>query len=114
MSWKNKLHPQVSNAEIEIFAALSAAGLTRGMVTQERVVLTSTAPDFLWREKKKALYLDGVQVHRRHSEWDEEVTRLLELKGWEVLRIPYTAPLTAEVKADMLRKIKEFVGDTEV
>ena len=42
------MHPQVSKAEIEVFKALSAKGLTRGMVTQKPIILKSTIPDFCW------------------------------------------------------------------
>ena len=42
MSYKERMHPKVSKAEIDLFAALSAADLTRGMVTQQPIILKST------------------------------------------------------------------------
>ena len=47
------MHPKVSRAEIEVFKALSVAGLTSGMVTQQPIILKSTIPDFCWIEKRK-------------------------------------------------------------
>ncbi len=35
MSFRERMHPKVSAAEIEVFKALSAEGLTGGLVTQE-------------------------------------------------------------------------------
>ncbi len=53
------MHPKVSKAEIEVFKALSAAGLTSGMVTQKPIVLKATIPDFCWFSKRKIVYLDS-------------------------------------------------------
>ena len=115
MSYKSRLHPRVSNAEIEVFKALSASGLTRGMVTQKPIVLKSTVPDFCWFEKRKAVYLDGLQAHSKdkQQEWDAEVCELLEAKGWEVLRITYEPPLTEKNLAEIIEEIKRFVGFDE-
>jgi very-short-patch-repair endonuclease len=106
------MHPKVSNAEIEIFKALSIAGLTSGMVTQKPIVLKSTIPDFCWVNKRKIVYLDGIQVHSgdKQQERDEEITDLLEAKGWEVLRIPYEPPLTENGLVEIIGKIKEFLN----
>src|SRR4030042_5228301 len=95
LNYKDRMHPRVSNAEIEVFKALSAEGLTGGMVTQQPIVLKSTVPDFCWLNKKKIVYLDGVQVHTKDKaqQRDAEIDELLELQGWEVLRIAYEPPL---------------------
>ena len=115
MSYKSRLHPKVSNAEIEVFKALSASGLTSGMVTQKTIVLKSTIPDFCWLDKRKAVYLDGLQAHSgdKQQEWDEEVCKLLEAKGWEVLRIPYEPPLAEKNLQEILVAIKRFIGVDE-
>lgn len=112
MSYKRNMHPKVSKAEIEVFKALSAEGLTRGMVTQKPIVLRLTIPDFCWLNKRKVVYLDGVQVHSkdRQQERDEEVCELLEAKGWEVLRIPYEPPLNGKELQKIVATIKDFVG----
>lgn len=106
------MHPKVSNAEIELFKALSAAGLTKGMVTQKPIVLKATIPDFCWLDKRKAVYLDGLQAHSgdRQQERDEEVRALLEEKGWEVLRITYEPPLSEKELQRIVALIKKFVG----
>lgn len=115
MSYKKHMHPKVSKAELQVFKALSEAGLTRGMVTQKTIVLKVTIPDFCWLNKRKAVYLDGLQVHSRDKQQqrDEEVCDLLEAKGWEVLRIPYEPPLTDKELQKILAAIKEFVGSDD-
>ena len=112
MSYKRRMHPKVSKAEIEVFKALSAAGLTSGMVTQKPIVLKSTMPDFCWLNKRKAVYLDGFQAHLgdKQQKRDEEICDLLEAKGWEVLRIPYEPPLNGKELQKIVASIKDFVG----
>lgn len=106
------MHPKVSNAEIDLFKALSAAGLTKGMVTQKPIVLKATIPDFCWLDKRKAVYLDGMQAHSsdKQQERDEEIRTLLEEKGWEVLRIPYEPPLSEKELQKIVAAIREFLG----
>ena len=112
MSFKRYMHPKVSKAEIEVFKALSAAGLTSGMVTQKTIVLKSTIPDFCWLNKRKAVYLDGLQAHSgdKQQQRDEEICELLEEKGWEVLRISYESPLNGKELQKIVAAIKDFVG----
>ncbi len=109
------MHPKVSNAEIEVFKALSAAGLTGGMVTQKTIVLKSTVPDFCWLNKRKIVYLDGVQAHQgnKTQQRDEEIVDLLLAQGWEVLRIPYEPPLSKTGLLEILTTIKRFLGEAE-
>jgi very-short-patch-repair endonuclease len=112
LNYKNRLHPRVSNAEIELFKALSAEGLTGGMVTQKPIILKSTVPDFMWHEKRKVVYLDGVQVHTKDKQCDRdaEIDELLELQGWEVLRIPYDPPLSQTDLQKIVSVVREFLG----
>lgn len=115
MSFKRHMHPKVSNAELDLFKALSAAGLTKGMVTQKPIVLKATIPDFCWLDKRKAVYLDGIQAHSsdKQQDRDEEIRVLLEEKGWEVLRIPYEPPLSEKELKRIVELIKEFLGANE-
>jgi very-short-patch-repair endonuclease len=112
VSYKERMHPKVSKGEIDVFKALSAAGLTENMVTQQPIILKATIPDFCWVSKKKVVYLDGMQVHRKDKqlEKDEEIVNLLELQGWEVLRIPYNPPLTEKTLKEVIETIRRFVG----
>jgi len=112
LGYKNNMHPRVSNAEIEVFKALSAEGLTEGMITQKPIVLKATIPDFCWVNKRKIVYLDGVQVHQNDKtrEKDEEIDELLELQGWDVLRIPYDPPLTEKDLREVMNVIRHFLG----
>ncbi len=112
LSYKNRMHPKVSNAEMAVFQALSAQGLTGGMVTQQPIVLKSTIPDFCWLNKRKIVFLDGAPVHTkdRAQQRDAEIDELLELQGWEVLRIPYDPPLTAQALQEIMETIKKFLG----
>jgi len=107
------MHPKVSNGEIQLFEALSLAGLTGGMVTQKPIILRSTVPDFCWLNKRKVVYLDGVQVHKgdKTQRRDSEIDDLLEAQGWEVLRIPYNPPLTDKALQEIIIKIREFLGE---
>jgi very-short-patch-repair endonuclease len=115
VSYKERMHPKVSKGEIEVFKALSAAGLTENMVTQQPIILKATIPDFCWVNKKKIVYLDGMQVHRKDKqlEKDEEIVDLLERQGWEVMRIPYNPPLTEKTLKVIIDQIRRFVGSEE-
>ena len=112
MSYKDRMHPRVSNAEIEVFKALSAQGLTCGMVTQQPIVLKSTVPDFCWLNKRKIVYLDGAQVHSKDKaqQRDAEIDELLEMQGWEVLRVPYDPPLSEKALQAIMATIRKFLG----
>ena len=111
MSYKEKMHPKVSQAEIAVFNELSKAGLTSGMVTQKTIILKSTIPDFCWMNKRKIVYLDGTPVHSsdKQQKRDNEIDELLEARGWEVLRIPYQPPITEKGLAEILATIKAFL-----
>jgi very-short-patch-repair endonuclease len=111
LSYKDRMHPKVSNAEIEVFKALSAEGLTSSMMTQQPIVLKSTVPDFCWLNKKKIVYLDGAQVHAKDKaqQRDAEIDELLEMQGWEVLRIRYDPPLTEKALKEIMANIKKFL-----
>ena len=115
MSFKRNLHPLVSKAEIEVFKALSREGLTTGMVTQKVIILKVTIPDFTWESKRKVLFLDGVQVHRKDKvqQRDEEIDNLLALQGWDVLRIPYEPPLSEKNLMEIMVTVKKFLGADE-
>jgi len=115
LSYKDRMHPRVSKAEIEVFKALSASGLTKGMVTQKTIVLKSTAPDFCWPSERKAVYLDGLQAHSgdKQQARDMEICELMENQGWDVLRIPYEPPLTEKNLQEILAMIKRFLNFDE-
>lgn len=115
MSYKDRMHPRVSKAEIDVFKALSTANLTGGMITQRPIILRSTIPDFCWVEKRKIVYLDGSPVHKKDKqlERDEEIDELLELQGWSVLRIRYDPPLTEKGLQKILTQIKDFLNVDE-
>ncbi len=111
MAFKRNMHPRVSKAEIDILKAMSGTRLIEGMITQRTIVLKSTVPDFCWPEKRKAVYLDGMQVHSKskQEEKDQETDGLLISKGWQVLRIPYEPPLSQEKFREIISEIKKFV-----
>jgi very-short-patch-repair endonuclease len=106
------MHPKVSKAEIDVFKALSATNLTAGMITQQPIILRSTIPDFCWVEKRKIVYLDGNPVHNKDKaiQKDREIDELLELQGWDVLRIKYDPPLTQTSLQSIMSKIKQFLN----
>lgn len=109
------MHPKVSNAEMQLFRALSSQGLTCGMVTQKPIVLKATIPDFCWVNKRKIVYLDGIQVHQKDKtqQKDEEIGNMLEAQGWDVFRIPYNPPLTDNELEKIMVNIREFLGPND-
>lgn len=111
MSYKQRMHPKVSQAEMALFNELSKAGLTTGMVTQKPIILKTTIPDFCWTNKRKIVYLDGVPVHSsdKQQRRDSEIDEMLEAQGWEVLRIPYQPPITEKGLSQMMATIKAFL-----
>ena len=111
LSYKERMHPKVSQAEFALFNELSKAGLTTGMVTQKPIILKSTIPDFCWANKRKIVYLDGAPVHTsdKAQQRDSEIDELLEAQGWDVLRIPYQPPITQKGLAEMMAAIKAFL-----
>jgi len=115
LSYKARLRPKVSKAEIEVFKALSAAGLTNGMVTQKTIILKSTIPDFCWLNKRKIVYLDGLQAHSgdKKQKQDTEIAEMLTANGWEVLRIHYDPPLTEKTLKETIAIIRKFIGVIE-
>jgi very-short-patch-repair endonuclease len=115
MSFREPVHPKVSAAEIEVFKALSAEGLIGGLLTQKPIILKSTIPDFCWPLKRKVVFLDGRQVHSSNKavRRDEEIDNLLELQGWDVLRIVYDPPMTAKSLENVMAQIRDFLGETD-
>lgn len=85
------------------------------MVTQKPIVLKLTIPDFCWINKRKIVYLDGIQVHLKDKtqQRDEEIDELLEMQGWDVLRIPYDPPLGEKELLEITAKIKNFLDINE-
>ena len=109
------MHPKVSKGEIEVFKALSAEGLTEGMVTQKPIILRTTIPDFCWLNQRKVVYLDGLQAHLpdKVQQRDEEISEMLESQGWDVLRIPYDPPLGEKKLSEIVSTIRKFLGKEE-
>ena len=115
MSYRERMHPKTSAAEIEVFKALSAEGLTDGLLTQKPIILKSTVPDFCWPLKRKIVFLDGRQVHssNKTERRDEEIDNLLELQGWDVLRIVYDPPLAAKALENVMAQISDYLGEAD-
>jgi very-short-patch-repair endonuclease len=109
------MYLKVSKGEISVFSALSTAGLTSGMVTQQPIILRATIPDFCWYELKKIVYLDGIPVHKKDKQQqkDQEIVELLEQRGWDVLRISYDPPLTPIETEEIVETIRRFIGIVE-
>ena len=63
-------------------------------------------------EKRKIVYIDGMQVHKKDKqlERDEEIDNLLTAQGWDVLRIPYQPPLTDKGLQKIMATIKRFLN----
>jgi len=112
MNYKERMHPRVSNAETDLFKELSAQNLTRGMTTQDQIILRATYPDFYWKEHALAVYLDGpCHTHGNVEMRDDVIDNLLELRGVRVLRFPYKPPLKSKMLLEIVGKIREALGE---
>lgn len=112
MSFRDKMHPQVSKLEIELLVKeLRKRGLiNRGFNTQLPICLKQTTPDFTWLTPRKIVFLDGDAVHEIGDEWDEEVVELLRLRHWNPIRIRYHAPASIDERIRVADEIQEFIG----
>lgn len=110
MSFRERMHPERSRAETTLEQAFKNAGIADGMETNPLVILKWTYPDFLWREKRKALYLDGEAVHKGKAlERDEENTNLLEIFGFDVKRIRYRGRPSEKRLLEWVTEVKEWL-----
>ncbi|MEM2612305.1 MAG: DUF559 domain-containing protein [Thermoproteota archaeon] len=81
-------------------------------VTDKKIILKFTIPDFYFPEHKLCVYLDGTPHERKKVlERDEEITRLLEEQGYKVIRYQYTPPLTAEQMNEILEIVKRVLEE---
>ena len=106
MTWRERMHPQVSKAEIEVMQELCAAGVNERMVTQKPICLKRTVPDFSFHMENAnyTIYIDAEQTHSSHVQQakDDDIDNTLERRGYKVLRCRYKAPLTKKRKAQFL------------
>jgi len=89
----------------------SGSYMRRNYEMNRLIMLRGTVPDFCWPDKKKVVYLDGVQVHTKTKVElrDEEIDTMLKTLGWQVLRVPYTPPLLLSEVDEIVQKIQEFL-----
>lgn len=79
-------------------------------VTDKRIILKFTIPDFFFPEARLCVYLDGTPHERiKVSERDEEITRLLEEQGFRVIRYPYKPPLTKEQMEEIYELVMKYL-----
>jgi very-short-patch-repair endonuclease len=111
-SWRERLHLRVSRAEELVFRELNRLDLTEGLVTQKPLALRMWVPDFWWVGRRKTVFLEGhvAHVRGRQLERDEQVTDVLAAEGFDVLRVPYRAPLSKARLAEVIAEIQEFLG----
>ena len=99
-----------SNAEMLLAAMLEDRGI-EGWITEERIILESTVPDFFFPDFKLCIYLDGPPHRRLHSqERDDKLTTLLEKRGFKVLRYPYGNRITVRLLEEIIKDIKSIVN----
>lgn len=96
MAWRNSSfsHDRYSSRGEQIILEL----LHRNHIhpdTGTNIILEATRPDFLFHDKKLAVYLDGPPhiLNPAKEERDERITEKLQEQGWKVLRIRYKPPL---------------------
>jgi len=108
MTWREKLHPLVAKAELEVLLGLEERKLTTGMFRDTEIMLEATIPDFYWPTKGLAVYLDGPH-HESETQRlkDELIDEKLRRMGLRSLRIPYKPPLSKTRLNEILDQIQE-------
>jgi len=103
---KAQMSPQHSKIEEALRVKFSEAGLE--CETDRVFCLQSTTPDFYFRSKNLAVYVDG-EVHNGKQDRDESLRELLTKRhGIRTLSIPYTA-FTKEETNRVFKVISEEV-----
>lgn len=79
--------------------------------TRTDIILEATRPDFLFHDKKLAVYLDGPPhiLNPAKEEWDEKIADKLQERGWTVLRIRYKPPLGRSKAQTIAAEIKKIL-----
>ena len=54
-----------------------------------------------------------VHIKDKAQQRDTEIDELLEMQGWDVLRIPYDPPLTERALQEIMTTIRKFLGVTD-
>jgi hypothetical protein len=76
--------------------------------------LNRTVPDFVYIEKKVAIYLDGMSGHLHGNSETALVDRLISDKldelGWEIIRIQYPELNDPQVMNIYFRKLSRYLG----
>lgn len=113
--WKRNMRVPVSKFEIETIAEMGRRGLYRGLETNEVVILRFCKPDLKWDILKRAVFLDGIEVHSspHQQDRDERITSELERLGWLVLRERYKPNPSKARKKEIWDEIEEFIATSE-
>ena len=76
--------------------------------------INRTTPDFVYKEKKIAIYLDGMSGHIHGNPQTQMVDRLItdemEEMGWRVLRILFPELSDPTVMRLYMRKLARYLG----
>ncbi len=104
MSFRDRMKVAVSRAEDQLAIELQHRGLADGM--QRQVGIPFTYPDFLYQQKRLAIYLDGPPHLKSHQIIkDQRIDEMLIHLGYTVLRFPY--------KTMTKTRLKEIVDQIE-
>ncbi|MBU1172988.1 MAG: endonuclease domain-containing protein [Proteobacteria bacterium] len=109
MGFRENMKVQTSNAEMLLAIMLEDRNIT-GWLTDERLCLESTVPDFYFPTHKLCVYLDG-PPHKscKRQDRDDKITSLLEQRGYKVLRYPYGKRITVSLLEEIFADIKNIV-----
>jgi len=84
------------------------------MINKILPTLTRTVPDFVYVDKKIAIYLDGMSGHLHGNPATELVDRLITDKldelGWKVIRIQYPELNDPQVMSIYFNKLSRLLG----
>jgi very-short-patch-repair endonuclease len=106
MTFKQKMHPTISNAEWNLRTKLNKSGIR--VIQQFEIIMDRTTVDFYFPSKRLCVFLDGPPHLKEHVEArDEFVDEKLQKRGYKILRFPYKPPLSKKMLNEIMEKIKE-------
>ncbi len=118
MNWyrgKDSNRGNHSNVEIDFYSDLQKATTIKEIppfLTEKRITLLDTEPDFTWEQEKLALFWDGPSHEKpKRSNRDDLRNELLGLEGWKVLRVHYDGrPVSKAKRGVVLGWVKEVLA----
>lgn len=118
MSWRSRISSR-ARAEDAIQQNLSEAGFSKGLTTnvgfqftQQEILkhqVHGTTVDGLWNQFNTIYFIDGPHHTKGRQQWkDTQIDKVLEARGYTVLRFPYQPPIGRQRR----KRIVTVIGKT--